>query len=198
MIELKNVSKKIGGNQVLNEVTYTFQEGKAYLVKGHNGSGKTMLLRIICSLITKDSGELNTSKDYTYGILIENPSFFDRETAYLNLKYLANIRKVATDADLDSALQKVGLLDKKKTLVKNFSLGMKQKLGIAQAIMENQNVLLLDEPFNALDRESLLSVSNTLKEEKEKGKIIIVVAHNYLDELEIFDEVLEMADGRIV
>ncbi len=198
MIELINVSKKIGKNEVLKNFSYKFEEGKCYLIKGHNGSGKTMLLRTICSLLTPDEGKIETTKDYNYGVVIENPSFFNNDTAFYNLKYLADIRKVISDKEIDEALDLVGLLEKKDIKVKKFSLGMRQKLGLAQAIMEDQEVLLLDEPFNALDSNSLKNITELLISEKSKGKIILVVAHNYYDKYNIFDEILEMNSGELI
>lgn len=126
--------------------------GKVYLLKGHNGSGKTMLLRLLCDLIQPTSGTISKS-DYTYGVMIENPSFIEHESAISNLKFLASIQKKIDHAEIDTFLKKVNLLNVANKKVKSFSLGMKQRLAFCQAIMENPDVLLLDEPWKVHDSE---------------------------------------------
>lgn len=196
MISLENVYKKIKDDNVLNDITYTFKEGKIYLLKGHNGSGKTMLLRLLCDLIKPTSGKI-TKSDYSFGVMIENPSFIEHESAKSNLKFLASIQKKIDNKEIDAYLHKVNLLNVANKKVKSFSLGMKQRLAFCQAIMENPDVLLLDEPFNALDDENFTNIVNILKEIKN-DKIIVIAAHGFnISEIELFNEVITMNNGKI-
>jgi ABC-2 type transport system ATP-binding protein len=148
-------------------------------------------------LLTPTSGNVEKG-DYSYGVMIENPSFVEHETARQNLKFLASIQKKIGMAEIETALEKVNLLHKADVKVKKFSLGMKQRLGFCQAIMENPDVLLLDEPFNALDDEHFELVLNTILEMK-KDKIVIIAAHGFdLEKYPIFDEIITMANGKVV
>ncbi|HHW70206.1 MAG TPA: ABC transporter ATP-binding protein [Clostridiales bacterium] len=199
MIELINVNKNIKGKEVLSDINYKFKEGKIYLVTGHNGSGKTMLLRLLCGLLTPNSGEVKVSNNISYGVIIEKPSFIDRESALYNLKYLADINKKIGIEEITETLKDVNLFDKRKDKVKTFSLGMKQRLAIAQALMEDPQVLLLDEPFNALDDENYIRVLDLLKREKEKNKLIVIAAHGIIDNKEeLIDEEIRLSNGKIV
>ena len=189
MISLQNVYKKIKDDNVLNDFTYTFEGGKIYLIRGHNGCGKTMLLRLLCDLIKPTNGKI-TKSDYSYGVMIENPSFIEHESAKSNLKFLASIQKKIDNNEIEAYLKKVNLFNVANKKVKSFSLGMKQRLAFCQAIMENPDVLLLDEPFNALDDENFTNMVNILKEIKN-DKIIVIAAHGFnISEIELFDEVI--------
>ncbi|WP_226536234.1 ATP-binding cassette domain-containing protein [Fictibacillus halophilus] len=196
MITLEEVNKELKEKKVLQDISLTLQKGQVYLLKGHNGSGKTMLLRLLCDLLQPTSGTVN-KPNYTYGVMIENPSFIEHETARSNLKFLASIQKKIGVHEIDSTLKKVNLLEYADTKVKNFSLGMKQRLAFCQAIMEDPDVLLLDEPFNALDDDNFAEMIRLIKEMKE-DKIIVIAAHGFnLSEIPLFDEVITMNDGRI-
>lgn len=198
MIEICNMSKQLKYKTVLSDINLTFEEGKIYLLKGHNGCGKTMLLRSICGLIKPDCGEVKYPKETRFGVIIENPAFINYETGWQNLTYLAAIKHLIGKEQIEEALRKVNLLDAKDKKVKTYSLGMKQRLAIAQAIMEDPQVLLLDEPFNALDAENIEAVKQILLEEKRRNKIIVVAAHMMESSLEdIFDEIYTMADGKM-
>lgn len=199
MIELKNVSKNIKGRKVLSEINCKFEEGKIYLVTGHNGSGKTMLLRLLCGFLTPTNGVINRPNGISYGVIIEKPSFMENETALYNLKYLADIKKKIGMEEIKSSLNDVDLVDEAKVKVKNFSLGMKQRLAIAQAIMENPEVLLLDEPFNALDTENYLRVMKLLEREKAKNKIIVLISHGVIEnKWDIIDEEIRLSNGKLI
>jgi ABC-2 type transport system ATP-binding protein len=199
MIEVKHVTKKINKKTVLDDVDVSFEEGKIYLISGHNGCGKTMLLRLLCGLITPDEGTVETSDIYKYGVIIENPKFMENYSAFYNLKYLASINSQMSAQEIEEALDEVGLLEVKDDKVKSFSLGMKQRLGIIQAVMENQEVILLDEPFNALDDASYKMVEDILRKRKSEGKTIIVASHGIAEEkLLLFDEIIKMEKGRII
>lgn len=198
MIEVNDVSKTIKQKIILNSLNATFEEGHAYLIKGHNGSGKSMLLRLISGLLKPSTGELRTSQSYRFGVIIESPHFLMNETGLYNLKYLANIRKVIGIDEIYEVMKTFNLYDKKDDKVKTYSLGMKQRLALCQAFMEDPDVLLLDEPFNALDDKNSEVLIQKLIEFKEKGKIIIIAAHGLDRELEsMFDEIIYMVDGTI-
>lgn len=196
MIELKNVSKIIKGKTILSNINVKFEEGNVYLLQGHNGSGKTMLLRMICGFIKPSYGSVSYSTNYSYGVIIENPTFFEQETAFYNLKYLADINKKIGKEEIENWLGKFNLLEYKNKKVKSFSLGMKQRLALCQAFMENPDVLLLDEPFNALDNENLKITHQLIQEEKKSGKIIIIASHG--DYNFDYDSKVTLSEGKIV
>lgn len=195
MITMNKVNKELKKQLILKDISIDFKKGNVYLLKGHNGSGKTMLLRLICNLISPTSGKVVKS-DLSYGVMIENPTFVENETALDNLKFLASIQKKIGTIEIEKYLDIVNLLDQSNVKVRKFSLGMKQRLAFCQAIMENPDVLLLDEPFNALDEENYFNMINYLKEVK-KDKIIIVAAHGFNDETKLFDQIITMDSGRI-
>lgn len=206
MIKLENVSKKIKSNYVLQNVSYTFEDGKVYGLYGHNGSGKTMLLRAISGLIHPDQGVLYINgkqlhKEISFpedtGIVIENMELLPRYSALDNLKLLAKIRKKATEKDMIAALKRVGLDPTSTKKVKKYSLGMKQRLNIAQAIFENQKIILLDEPTNALDESGVNFIYQIIQEEQKKGAIIILATHHKEDLKELCDITLKIENGKI-
>lgn len=198
MIIIKNVRKELKKKTVLDNINLKLQPGKMYLVKGHNGCGKTMLLRLICGLIKPTSGEIHYDMPCSFGVIIENPSFIDTESGLWNLKFLAKINNVIDDGKIEEVLRMIGLQGVENEKVKNYSLGMKQRLAISQAIMEDQNVILLDEPFNALDEESYLLVIKILNELREEGKLIVIAAHNVEREADLkIDEEICMSEGVI-
>ena len=160
IISLDQVSKSFSGRRVLSDVSLDVEKGSTVGIVGANGSGKSVLFNIICGFLTPDSGQvyvrgqaLGKGRDFpeNVGVLINSPGFIGLNTGLQNLRYLAGIRGVAGEKEIRSAMQKTGLDPEDKTKVEHYSMGMKQKLGIAQAIMEDQDILILDEPFNALD-----------------------------------------------
>lgn len=198
MVTLISVSKEIKKKNVLSNINLNLEVGNAYLLRGHNGSGKTMLLRMICGLIKPTTGEILKNNDYSYGVIIENPTFIEGQSALYNLKYLASINKKITEEKIFSSLKKVNLFQERNEKVKTFSLGMKQRLGLCQAIMEEPDILLLDEPFNALDDENYKLALELLVELKSEDKILVVAAHGSdLKEHFLFDKVIELNNGKI-
>lgn len=204
MVEIKNYCKSIKSRPILNNVSYNFEYGKIYGLYGHNGSGKTMLLRAIAGLLVPDSGSVVIDgkvlhKDMSFppsiGIVIENMNLLPQYNAFDNLKILGKIKKNATDEDIKTALERVGL--KSDLKVKKFSLGMKQRLNIAQAVFEKQKIILLDEPTNALDNDGVQLIYKLLKEEKERGALVVITTHHKEDLEEICDVVLEMTEGEL-
>ena len=204
MVEIKNYCKSIKSRPILNNVSYNFEYGKIYGIYGHNGSGKTMLLRAIAGLLVPDSGSAVIDgkvlhKDMSFppsiGIVIENMNLLPQYNAFDNLKILGKIKKTATDEDITTALERVGL--KSDLKVKKFSLGMKQRLNIAQAVFEKQKIILLDEPTNALDNDGVQLIYKLLKEEKERGALVVITTHHKEDLEEICDVVLKMTEGEL-
>lgn len=204
MVEIKNYCKSIKSRPILNNVSYNFEYGKIYGIYGHNGSGKTMLLRAIAGLLVPDSGSVVIDgkvlhKDMSFppsiGIVIENMNLLPQYNAFDNLKILSKIKKTATDENIKTALERVGL--KSDLKVKKFSLGMKQRLNIAQAVFEKQKIILLDEPTNALDNDGVQLIYKLLKEEKERGALVVITTHHKEDLEEICDVVLEMTEGEM-
>ena len=204
MVEIKNYCKSIKSRPILNNVSFNFEYGKIYGIYGHNGSGKTMLLRAIAGLLVPDSGSVVIDgkvlhKDMSFppsiGIVIENMNLLPQYNAFDNLKILGKIKKTATDEDIKTALERVGL--KSDLKVKKFSLGMKQRLNIAQAVFEKQKIILLDEPTNALDNDGVQLIYKLLKEEKERGALVVITTHHKEDLEEICDVVLEMTEGEL-
>lgn len=196
----------MSNTNVLDNINLKLQSGKIYGFVGKNGSGKTMLMRAICGLINPTSGEVVIDskvlgKDISFpdnvGILIENPGFIPSYSGFKNLKYLARIRNKISDEDIKSVISMVGLNPEDRKSYRKYSLGMKQKLGIACAIMENPNLLILDEPFNALDEETVDNIRNIIKSKKNKENIIILSCHDSEEIENLCDEIIEIKLGKI-
>ena len=204
MIELNNITKIFKNEQVLQNITVTFQEKSITGIIGRNGSGKTVLMKIICGLLTPSTGQVvvngeKIAKDVDFpsdiGIIIETPCFVAHQSAFVNLKNLADIKGKIKDDRIREVLQMVGLNPEDKKRVGKYSLGMRQRLGIAQAIMENPAVLVLDEPMNGLDKEGVKDMRALFKALKEEGKTILLCSHNAEDIEILCDEVYEMDKG---
>ena len=185
-IEVKNVSKRFRKTMVLNNVNASFESGHIYGLSGRNGSGKSVFLKILCGLYKATTGEIlfnqkSYDKDNLYLLnmraIIEKPNFFPELTGYENLELLARIQNKIGKTEIEEALKKVNLYEEKDKRYSEYSLGMKQKLGIAQVMMEDPDIIILDEPFNGIENESVKKISRILKEEKEKGKLIIISTH---------------------
>lgn len=207
MIQLQNVTKRIKENTVLDNVSYTFKSGFVYGLYGQNGSGKTMLLRAISGLINLDSGSIFIDGEKLHdkiefppetGIVIENMELLPECSAKRNLQMLAKIKNIADEKDIIFSLERVGLDPDSDKKVEKFSLGMKQRLNIAQAIFENQKIILLDEPTNALDEDAVQLIYKIIREEKSRGATIIVATHHKEDLKEVCDVILKIAEGKIV
>lgn len=207
MIQLQNVTKRIKENTVLDNVSYTFKSGFVYGLYGQNGSGKTMLLRAISGLINLDSGSIFIDGEKLHdkiefppetGIVIDNMELLPECSAKRNLQMLAKIKNIADEKDIIFSLERVGLDPDSDKKVKKFSLGMKQRLNIAQAIFENQKIILLDEPTNALDEDAVQLIYKIIREEKSRGATIIVATHHKEDLKEVCDVILKIAEGKIV
>lgn len=206
-IEIKNLCKKFNDNLVLNNINLTLNSGKIYGFVGRNGSGKTMLFNAICGFIKPTSGEIfvNNVNINEKGVfpkeiraLIENPKFIPSLSGYKNLELLASICNIISNDEIIKTVDDVGLSDEKDKLVSKYSLGMKQKLGIAQVLMENTDIMIFDEPFNGLDDESAKRIRNILKQEKSNGKLILIATHIKDDLDDLCDEVYRLDNGKVV
>ena len=205
MIEIKNVCKEYDGNTILNNINVNFNEGHIYGLIGRNGSGKTVLLNMICGFIYPSDGEIlidkkNIHKNKIFApntrALIEKPKFLSNMSGYKNLELLANINKLITEDDINNTLRDVDLFDEKDKLYNKYSLGMKQKLGIAQVLMENPKIMIFDEPFNGLDEQSSKKLRNLLKNIKN-DKIIIIATHIKDDIEDLCDVVYKIDNGML-
>ena len=203
-IELIHVTKKFGQELVLKEVNLTLEQGRVYGIVGNNGSGKTVLMKCICGFLIPTTGliqvfgsSIGQDVDFpeSLGVIIETPGFLTNLTGRKNLEILAGMRRKIGPAEIQQVLEKVGLDPALKKPVANYSLGMRQRLGIAQAIMEDPKLLILDEPFNGLDKHGVGEIRKLLLELKEEGKTILLASHNEEDIRILCDEVYEMDGG---
>lgn len=206
IIELDRVSKAFSWRTILNDVTLAIEAGHTVGIVGSNGSGKSVLFQVICGFLTPDSGTvrvrgetLGGNRDFpeNMGVLINSPGFISLDTGLQNLRYLAGIRGVIGDREIRDAMKKVGLDPDDRTRVEHYSLGMKQKLGLAQAIMEGQDILILDEPFNALDYKTYNDVKEIIRALQAEGKTILMTSHNYEDIETLCNEVYVLEEGTL-
>ena len=197
MIKIENASKIIKKQEILKNINLEINCGDVVMIHGHNGSGKTMLLRLLCGLIKPSSGTVITEQDVRFGVIIENPTFFQNESGFYNLKYLATINKLIDDNEIDKWMKTFNLYEVKKKRVKSYSLGMKQRLALSQAFMENPDVLLLDEPFNGIDDENLEITYEIFAHAKEKGQIIVIASHVKIPVPDLITKEIRMSNGEI-
>lgn len=204
MIEVQNVNKSFGEEYVLKDVSHNFETGKIHGIVGNNGSGKTVLMKCICGFLKPDSGTIfvnhkqvgrDTDFPEDIGIIIETPGFLPHLSGTQNLKILASLKKKANDHTIRAVLEQVGLDPDMKKPVGKYSLGMRQRLGFAQALMEDPSLLILDEPFNGLDKYGVVHIRNVIKGLRTEGKTVILASHNQVDIDELCDTVCEMDAG---
>ncbi|MBQ8637710.1 MAG: ATP-binding cassette domain-containing protein [Lachnospiraceae bacterium] len=207
MIQIENLCKKFGEATVLDSVSMTLEPGRVYGLVGRNGSGKTMLLKHILGFVKPTSGTIRIDgkeigKDIdmpqNVGAIIENPGFLPEYSAFKNLKFLAMIRGKISDQEIKDAIRLVGLDPESRKHVGKFSLGMRQRLGIAQALMENPDILLLDEPLSGLDNDGVEEMHHVLIGQKEQGKLLIIASHSKEDIEVLCDEVFRFDKGKII
>lgn len=205
-IKIKNVTKKFKNEIVLDNISLDLTDNQIYGFVGRNGSGKSVLFKMICGYIYPDQGEINVNgkiigKDIDFpenlGALIETPGFIWYQTAFSNLWYLAKIRNEISKEKVRDTIRLVGLDPDSKKWVGKYSLGMKQRLGIAQAIMEDPKILILDEPMNGLDENGVEDIRKILLEYRSPGRIILLTSHNREDIDMLCDEVFSLRGGKI-
>ena len=203
-ISVQSVSKTFGDTQVLREVSREFEAGRVHGIVGNNGSGKTVLMKCICGFLPPTRGRIlvrgkQVGRDMDFpddtGIIIETPGFLPNLTGIKNLELLASLRRRVDREGIRRTIERVGLDPDSKKPVGKYSLGMRQRLGIAQAIMENPSLLILDEPFNGLDKNGVADMRQVIKGLREQGKTIILASHNQMDIDELCDTVCEMDAG---
>lgn len=206
IIKIHKVTKSFNGVSILDDVNLNVKKGSTIGIIGENGSGKSVIFKLICGLVKPECGEvyirgekLGSKFDFpdNVGVVINNPGYIDMYTGFNNLKFLANIKNNIDDNKIKSTMELVGLEPSNKTKVKDYSLGMKQKLGIAQAIMEEQDIIVLDEPFNALDFKTNKDIKQLIKVLQDKGNTILLTSHNQNDIEELCDEVYIILNKKI-
>jgi ABC-2 type transport system ATP-binding protein len=206
VIALREVSKNFRNATALRNVTLEIEEGQTYGLVGPNGSGKSVLLKLMCGFLIPDAGEVTIDPRYLdrrrtfpdrFGVTINGPGYIAGVTARQNLAELAAIRKRASLDDISRMLLTVGLDPDSKQRVRAFSMGMKQKLSLAQAFMEDPAVLILDEPFNALDEASVIVIKNYLRDQKAAGTTIVFTSHQREDVDELADAVFQIRNGEV-
>lgn len=204
MIQIKDVSLTIKKTEILKHVTVSLERGKIHGLIGRNGSGKTMLMKCICGFVKPTEGGIfvngkQVGKDCDFpesvGIIIETPGFIPYYSGYKNLKLLADLRKKITGEQVKESMRQVGLDPEVKRHVKKYSLGMRQRLGLAQAMMENPDLFILDEPMNGLDKEGVEDMRRYLLDLKKEGKTILLASHSTEDIAVLCDTVWEMDKG---
>lgn len=206
VIEIENVTKRFKDKLVINQVSLELESAQIHGLIGRNGSGKTVLMKMIVGFIKPDSGIIRVfgdtiGKDTDFakniGTIIETPGFLPFESGFSNLKYLASIRGKISDNEIKQAISSVGLNPNDKKHVGKYSLGMRQRLGLAQAIMENPDLLILDEPMNGLDKDGVKDMRQYLLDLKAQGKTILIASHSAEDIDVLCDTVHEMDKGKI-
>lgn len=206
ILRAKNVSKNIGDKKILENINIELESGKIYGFVGRNGSGKTMLFRALSGLMDVSSGKImlddkELHKDMrvleNIGIIIENAGLYPELTGFDNLKLLSGLNKKIDDKKINDNIVRVGLDPKDKRPFRKYSLGMKQRIVIAQAIMEEPDILMLDEPTNALDEEGIERIRNIIVEEKKRGAMVLIASHNKEDIKLLADKVFMISDGKL-
>lgn len=206
-IKMEQVNKRIKRKDVLSNINLAIEKGTVTGIIGANGSGKTMLFRALCGLIKLNAGSIkindqavvfNEKLPVSVGLILENPGFSLNETALENLKYLAKLNNNYDQEYTAYLLSKFGIADNQDQKVKTFSLGMRQKLGIIQALMEHQELVVLDEPTNGLDKKSVAQFIDIVKELQKKGTTFLIASHNDYEIKELCDSIVEIEEGKIV
>lgn len=201
---VKHVSKTLKGRKILSDVNLSLHSGNIYGFVGENGSGKTMLFRTISGLLDFSEGEIALDEKILHkdimvlpnmGIIIENAGLYPELTGLENLKLLAKLNHKIGEEEIRKTIEKVGLDPKDKRVFRKYSLGMKQRIVFAQAIMERPDILLLDEPTNALDEKGMDNIRDIIKEEKNRGALILIASHNKEDMELLADEIYTIQDG---
>jgi ABC-2 type transport system ATP-binding protein len=206
MIKIEDLSLKIKNKELLSHINIEAKDGQITGLIGYNGSGKTLIMKCVCGFITSYTGKIyidekdmrkRSVEEFNMGIQIETPSFISFYTGFKNLKSLASLKNRIDDEKIEETMELVGLEPRNKLCVSKYSLGMRQRLGIAQAIMEDPKILILDEPFNSLDYEVSQNIRKILLEEKKKGKTIIITSHNPYDIEALCDVTYKVEKGKI-
>ncbi len=204
VVEVNNVSLKIKNQILLENISLKMERGRIYGLVGRNGSGKTVLMKCICGFMHPTEGEIIVNekiKDCDFpeqtGVVIETPEFLPYRSGYQNLKILADLKRKIGKDEIEAVMRLVGLDPKLRRPVRKYSLGMRQRLGLAQAVMEEPQLLVLDEPMNGLDKEGVADMRKYLLQLKKQGKTILIASHSSEDIAVLCDEVHELEHGRL-
>lgn len=201
-----NIYKKIRGKEILKDINLTLESGRIYGFVGRNGSGKTMLFRALSGLMKTNEGTVSLDGQVLHknfnvlpslGIVLENAGLYPNMTGMDNLRYLASMKKMIGDEEISQAMIRVGLDPKDKRVYRKYSLGMKQRLHIAQAVMERPDIIMLDEPTNSLDEFGVEEIRNIILEEKERGALVLLASHNKDDIHKLVDKLYRIENGRV-
>lgn len=196
MLTITSLSKSFHQNLVLDHIDFHVEKGDLIYIHGINGSGKSTLFKLICDILKPDTGEIKCSQEMHLGALIENPGFLDHETIQYNLKFLASLKNHYDPQHIEELCQYFQLDYHSRTKLKHYSLGMRQKVGIIQAFMENQNFILLDEPTRGLDDESIKAFCQLINLSHEQNKTIIIAAHDFQSEIH-YNKIYQLKDGKL-
>lgn len=197
MLKIENLKKAYKKNIVFENLNFQIHQGELIYIHGINGSGKSTLFKLICGISEKDDGTIIKDNNIEIGALIENPGFLENETLRFNLKFLASLKNHYDEQKISNLCEAFHLDYHNKAKLKEFSLGMKQKAGIIQAIMENQDLILLDEPTRGLDNEAIQTFCQIINDLHNNGKTIIIAAHDYLESLP-FDKHYHLVNGELI
>lgn len=207
VITLDQVTKSYRGNTLYKNVSMEIDEAAITSISGPNGSGKSVLFRLMCGFVLPDSGQLKIDEKFmsakrifpeSFGVVIDRPGFLSNESGLNNLRQLARIRGVIGDVEIAQTMSLLGLDPSARQKVRHYSLGMKQKLALAQALMEKPEVLILDEPFNALDADSVLNVRGILRDLNATGVTVVFTSHNQIDIDELATKKFEIKNNAVV
>lgn len=207
VIKLSNLSKSFNKNELFNNLNLEVPQGSTVGIIGENGSGKSVLFKLIAGLEKPDKGEVIVDNIYIgkeqdfpnkIGIMVNQPGYMENLNGLENLKLLAEIKGIINEDSIIKTMKRVGLDSSNRTPVKNYSMGMKQKLGIAQSIMENQSIILLDEPFNALDHKSTIELFNIIRSIKDEGKSLLITSHQHEILEKVCDEIYIIEDKNLL
>lgn len=197
MLQVENLNKKFGKKEVLKDVTFTVKPGERIHIIGKNGSGKSTIFKIITRILKQNSGTVKIDEADVIGALIENPSFLEYEAGLENMKFLANLNHNYDEDRVRELMGKFSLDPNDEQAVSKYSIGMRQKLGIIQAIMENQNIVLLDEPTRGIDKEGVATFVQLLEELQKQNRAVIIASHDDIPGLD-YDRELKLQNGVLV
>lgn len=197
MLKIEHLNKKFGKKEVLKDVSLTLSPGERIHIIGKNGSGKSTIFKIITGILKQNGGTVEIGTDDVIGTLIENPSFLEYESGLENLKFLAELNHNYDEKLVKDLMEEFSLDPRDEQSVSRYSIGMRQKLGIIQAIMENQNIVLLDEPTRGIDKEGIETFVKILGQLKEQKRAVIIASHDDIPNL-VYDRELKLKDGVLV
>lgn len=197
MLQIHNLTKSFHQNEVLKHLDFNVEKGDLIYIHGINGSGKSTLFKLICDILKPDEGTIHINPKAHIGALIENPGFLENETLYYNLKFLASLKNNYNKDVIENLCNQLQLDPHSRLKMKNYSVGMRQKVGIIQAVMEDQNFILLDEPTRGLDQESIHIFTQLINQYHNQGKTIIIASHDYVQDIQ-YNKIFHLDQGQLI